>query len=369
MKIAQVCPYDLSRPGGVKNHIFGLSDELEKMGHELTIIAPNGQANSNDSKIRLFGRNRSLKISGTKIDLNIALGEDRKNLKAFLQSQQFDIIHYHTFWNPMIPYQVWKHSSARNIVTFHDTPKQKWLGKTVMPMAASVIFRMMDKVISVSNSQASNIGGADHPRIRIIPNGLEIAEYQLPIGKLDEFDDGKFNLLFLGRLEPRKGVIYALEAFKSLKKSTPELRLIIAGEGQEKELVTSFIKDNQLDDVRVLGQVNEATKIALLKTADLYLAPAIFGESFGIVLLEAMASGVPMVGFGNEGYLNIIPEQWAPFFPKPKDQQAFTDAINTMITQKSTRDDMIAWGLEAVKKYEWSFIAQEVEKIYLSALK
>jgi len=369
MKIAQVCPYDLSRPGGVKNHIFGLSDELEKLGHEVTIIAPNGMEQSSDSRVRLFGRNRSLKISGTKIDLNVALGEDRKNMKSFLHSQQFDIIHYHTFWNPLIPYQVWKQSRARNIVTFHDTPKQKWLGKTVMPVAASVIFRMMDRVISVSASQASNIGGADHPRIKIIPNGLEIAEYQLPSNKISEFDDRKFNLLFLGRLEPRKGVIYALEAFKSLKESTSELRLIVAGEGQEKELVTSFIRDHKLEDVVVLGQVDEPTKISLLKSADLYLAPAIFGESFGIVLLEAMASGLPMVGFGNEGYLNIIPDKWARFFPKPKDQQAFTDAINTMITQKRIRDDMITWGLEAVKKYEWSFIAQEVEKIYLSALK
>ncbi|MEQ9217243.1 MAG: glycosyltransferase family 4 protein [Cyclobacteriaceae bacterium] len=369
MKIAQVCPYDLSRPGGVKNHIFGLSDELEKFGHTVTIIAPNGSEPSHDNRIRLFGRNRSLKISGTKIDLNVALGDDRRNMKSFLHSQQFDIIHYHTFWNPLIPYQVWKHSNARNIVTFHDTPKQKWLGKTVMPMVASVIFRMMDRVISVSNSQANNIGGADHPRIKIIPNGLEIAEYQSPAVKMSEFDDGKFNLLFLGRLEPRKGVIYVLEAYRSLKNSNPQLRLIIAGEGQEKELVTSYTRDHKLKDVVVLGQVDEPTKISLLKSADLYLAPAIFGESFGIVLLEAMASGLPMVGFGNEGYLNIIPDIWARFFPKPRDQQAFTEAVNTMINQKTIRDDMITWGLEAVKKYEWSFIAREVEKIYLSALK
>ena len=101
MKIAQVCPYDLSRPGGVKNHIFSLSKALERLGHQVTIIAPyHGEQSKNN--IYHFGRNRNLNISGTKIDINIALGKEKKELKNFLKREAFDIIHFHTFWNPML---------------------------------------------------------------------------------------------------------------------------------------------------------------------------------------------------------------------------------------------------------------------------
>ncbi|XOV93990.1 MAG: glycosyltransferase family 4 protein [Bacteroidota bacterium] len=367
MKIAQVCPYDLSRPGGVKNHIICLSNELESLGHEVQIIAPSGEQKQVDHRIHLFGRNRSLKISGTKIDLNIALKDEKKALKDYLKSQHFDIIHYHTFWNPVLPFQVWKHSKAKNIATFHDTPKHIWLGKTVMPLTASMIFKMMDKVISVSASQASHIGGKN-VKLQIIPNGIDLETYLKPIKKAEASDNEKFTLLFLGRLEPRKGIIYALKSYLELKKEYNQLKLIIAGDGQEKELITSFVKEHELNDVEVLGQVSDEMKLSLMRKADLYLGPAIHGESFGIVLLEAMASGLPMVGFGNEGYLNIIPEQWREFFPEPKNQGAFTRAIQRMINEKSLRDKMIKWGHNEVRKYDWKKVVKEIESIYLDAL-
>ncbi|CAN0308666.1 unnamed protein product, partial [Chrysoparadoxa australica] len=155
MKIAQVCPYDFSRPGGVKNHITSLSKELRLLGHEVKIITPHSSSGSNDPEVSSFGKNRSINISGTKIDVNIALGNERKSLKRFLKEEDFDIIHYHTFWNPVLPFQVWFNSKAKNVATFHDTPKSKWVGKTIMPVAASLVISMMDKVISVSKTQAN----------------------------------------------------------------------------------------------------------------------------------------------------------------------------------------------------------------------
>ena len=367
MKIAQVCPYDLSRPGGVKNHIFSLSEALGKLGHQVSIIAPD-HGESSKNNIHYFGKNRSLNISGTKIDINIALGKERKELKRFIENEKFDIIHYHTFWNPILPFQVWNHSQAKNICTFHDTPKSKLIGKTIMPLAAKLVFKMMDQVISVSRTQAKFIGGLNPQKVKIIPNGINLSPFKKSKAQ-KIFDDGKFNLLFLGRLEPRKGVGYALKAYQNLRSENENIRLIIAGDGQERSLVESFMRDHPTDDIEFLGQVDEATKYNLLKTANLYLATAIYGESFGIVLLEAMASGLPMVGFGNEGYLNIISDQWQEYFPSPKDLKNLTLGIKKMIQDEGIRKKMRDWGIEEVKKYDWKILAKEIETIYTDSLK
>ncbi len=369
MKIAQVCPYDFSRPGGVKNHIICLSEELKKLGHEVKIITPAATKDYQEIEAYPFGKNRALNIAGTRIDINVALGNERKLLKEFMVKEDFDIIHYHTFWNPALPFQVWNNSKAKNIVTFHDTPKSKLVGKTIMPIAAKFIFKMMDKVISVSKSQARYISGINHKKVSVIPNGIDTSHYQSRVPKLKAYDDGKFNLLFLGRLEPRKGILYALEAFLRLKNENNNLRLIIAGDGQEKSLAETFIKDHQLTDVIMSGQISDSAKYTLLQSADLYLATAIYGESFGIVLLEAMAAGLPMTGFANEGYMNIIPEEWEMCFVKPKDLDGLTTSIKRMIENPELRQEMKKWGLKEVKRYAWDKIGKQIEQLYFSTLK
>jgi len=362
MKIAQVCPYDFSRPGGVKNHIESLTKYLIHGSHDVKIITP--LPDTNQPNVYHFGANRSLNLGGTKIDINIALGKDRKALKNFLKEEKFDVIHFHTFWNPALPFQVRRYSQAKHVATFHDTPKSEWIGKTVMPLAAKAVFNLMDAVISVSNSQASYINRFSKYPISIIPNGIDLEYYQQPIEPDSRFMDGKFNLLFLGRLEPRKGLIYALKSFKILKKENPDLRLIIAGDGDESVLAEAFIRENNLEDIELLGFVSEEEKLQLLKTADLYLAPAIFGESFGIVLLEAMAAGTPIAGFANAGYLNVLNQEQQKFFSSPKDLAGLTSYIRLLIKDQNTREQLISIGKKEVEKYDWKLLTEDILEVY-----
>ncbi len=365
MKIAQVCPYDFSRPGGVKAHIVSLSNQLTKLGHEVKILAPNINASQiNEPNIHLFGRNRSVNLGGTKIDINIALGQELKELKQFLIAEKFDIIHFHTIWNPMLPFQIRWNSKAKHVATFHDTPKNQFIGKTLMPLAAKAIFKFLDKVISVSDTQATYINKFSSKPISIIPNGIDLELYQKETGRIESYQDGKFNLLFLGRLEPRKGVLYALESFNQLKTRHSSLRLIIAGDGDERPMVESFIKKHNLLDVKLLGFVSEEEKRQLLKTVDLYIAPAVYGESFGIVLLEAMASGTTMAGFANAGYKNILSIEMRKHFPKPGDQLGLIESIENLIKHPSERERLTKEGIEEVKKYDWEIIARQIDQIY-----
>ena len=370
MKIAQVCPYDFARPGGVKSHIESLSHYLRKQGHEVTIIAPTSDKTIHtDNNTVFFGKTRGLQLGGTKIDVNIVSGHEYRDLKAFLRRQNFDVIHYHTIWNPLIPFQIRYLSKAKNVATFHDTPGSGLFGKIagslLMPAAAAVIFRLLDQVISVSPSQAAYITRFSAKEVSIIPNGIDLQLFNDEVNPYQKYGDGMFNLLFLGRLEPRKGLFYALEAYHALKPKHPQLRLLIAGDGNERQAAEKFCREKQLNDVVFLGFVAERDKAALIKRAHVMLAPALYGESFGIVLLEAFACGTPVVGFGNAGYKNIVGgTPYGEFFPEPGDLQTFTQRLDALIEHPQRRDELKLWGFSEAKKYDWKVLTEKVLEVY-----
>ncbi|MEQ6120660.1 glycosyltransferase family 4 protein [Reichenbachiella sp. MALMAid0571] len=379
MKIAQVCPYDFSRPGGVKNHIIGLTNALRTHGYQVDILTPL-ISNPDDellAGVYQFGKKKSTTSRSTKIDLSLALGSEVKRLRAHLKKEQYDIIHYHNGWTPFLSYQIRFLSffqKTKHLATFHDTPTDSWIGKYLvgkglMPFGAFVMSFLGQAGISVSSSQSKYIKGLFFKPMNIIPNGIDLQVYEAEQEISEEYNDGKFNLLFVGRLEPRKGVLYALKAFALLKGRYEDIRLIIAGDGDGKEEAEAYVRDQKLDDVVFTGYIEENEKLKLMNTANVFLAPALFGESFGIVLLEAMAMGIPMVGFGNEGYKNVIKGEWLEYFPKPRDLDTFTKSLEKLYLNSDVRNRMITWGRKEVKQYDWKAVSSKVLKVYKEILK
>ncbi|WP_370090161.1 glycosyltransferase family 4 protein [Ekhidna sp.] len=364
MKIALVCPYDFSRPGGVKSHIVSLAKHLAMIGHQIKILAPNINVNLVEEKnVHFFGRNRSVNIGGTKIDVNIALGEEKKALKSFLEKEKFDIIHYHTIWNPLLPFQVLRHSKTKQVATFHDTPKSQFVGDWIMPTVARGIFTFLDQIISVSKSQSGYISRFSKREIHIIPNGIDLEEIASIAPEKSSRNDEFFQLFFMGRLEPRKGVMHALKAFHQLKLRYPKMKLVIAGDGDGRAEVEKYIADHSLQDVEMLGFVDEKTKYRLLKESEIYLAPALYGESFGIVLLEAMAVGTPIAGYANAGYKNVITHEMMDGFAEPEKLDQFVSCIENLIPSPK-REALAKHGLEEVKKYDWAEVSKKINSIY-----
>ena len=365
MKIALVCPYDFSRPGGVKSHIVSLSKHLTMIGHHVKIIAPNINAKLvHEKNVHFFGKNRSVNIGGTKIDVNVALGDEKKALKDFLHSEHFDVIHYHTIWNPLLPFQVLKHSKTKQIATFHDTPKSEFVGDWIMPTVARGVFTFLDQIISVSKSQCGYISRFSKRKIHIIPNGIDLEEIAGLAPEKTSRKDNHYQMFFMGRLEPRKGVMHALRAFHQLKKRYPQMRLVIAGDGDGRAEVENYIADHSLHDVELLGFVDEKTKYKLLKESEVYLAPALYGESFGIVLLESMAVGTPIAGYANSGYKNVITDQMMEGFAEPGNLDQLIACIEKLIPS-AKRAELSKHGLEEVKKYDWAEVSKEVNEVYL----
>ena len=169
----------------------------------------------------------------------------------------------------------------------------------------------------------------------------------------------------MGRLEERKGLIYLLRAFKILNKRYFNLRLIVVGEGPLRSDCENWVKKNKLNNVVFEGAAKEGTVPPYYRSADIYCSPAIYGESFGIVLIEAMASGTPVVAFANEGYKTVLEKgKGKRFLVRPKDYKTLAKKLEMLIKSLQLRKEMSEWGIQEAKKYSWPRIADQVLAFY-----
>ena len=187
------------------------------------------------------------------------------------------------------------------------------------------------------------------PKI-VIPNGIDLEKFNPAVPKIKKFLDGKTNILFVGRIEERKGLIYLLKAYKILKKRHKNIRLIIVGEGNLKKECQNWAKEQKLRDVVFEGKI-EGDKIPhYFTTCDIFAAPAIYGESFGIVLLEAMASGKSIAGFAIPAYKEVLKGKGKEFLVKPKNWRGLARKIEILIKDEEKRKEMGEWGRERSPK-------------------
>lgn len=378
MNIIQVCPYDLSIPGGVQTHINQLSNELASKNHNVMVFAPRpkkaGFDRSFDGEVRYITHSKRLGIWGTSIDVSILNREEKKSVESIISEFKPDVIHFHTIWNPFMQHQLLKliPKGVKKVGTFHDTPPErglgKWIGANLMRLASKYYLPKVDEIISVSVTQARAMGIdiQDAPtNFRVIPNGIEIKDFEPAPETQSERDE--FKLIFVGRLEKRKGVPDLLHIYKSLQADPDigQLSLDILGNGPESAQVDQAIHSKELEGITHIQNANDNQKTQLIREADLMIAPSLFGESFGIVLLEAMALGTKVVGYGNKGYLNIGKLYGVENFPKPGDRDALFEIIKKHITQSKTSSHLIRKGLEIAQSHDWRLLAKEIEKIYL----
>jgi phosphatidylinositol alpha-mannosyltransferase len=205
----------------------------------------------------------------------------------------------------------------------------------------------------------------------IIPNGVNLSEFNPEVAKIDRFEKtdpyGKrqINILFVGRIEERKGLIYLLQAYKLLQAKYDNLRLIIVGDGPLKEECQKYATDNGLNNIHWEGTQAGPIISHYYASCDIYCSPAIFGESFGIVLLEAMACGKPVVGYANQGYKELLKgTKGEEFLVEPKNIEELASKIEKLSEDEKLRKEMGGWGIEESKKYSWEKVADQVLEFY-----
>jgi len=373
MKIALVSPYDFAHPGGVTSHISSLERYLTRLGHEVKVIAPASRPISSfgDRFIRI-GTPLPFRASDSviRISISIRLGP---RIKAVLAEEKFDIIHLHEPFMPMLCSAMLRFSDTVNVGTFHachGKPGYNW-GR---PISTLMIRRRVQKLhgrIAVSEPAMSFAKDNLPPgAYEIIPNGIDLEHFSPDVPPIEEFCDGKQNILFLGRLEFRKGLNYLLKAYLEVKQEIPNSRLIVVGPGTRlRKRYEKWVRRHHLeDDVIFVGFVSESDKPRYYKTADIYCAPATSRESQGIVLLEAMAVGKPIVASNIEGYATVVTHGQDGLLVPPADNKSLARALISLMNDESLRQQMGANGRSKAIGYSWEHIARKVLDYYVRVL-
>ncbi len=370
MKIALVSPYDFGYPGGVANHISSLEHHLTQMGHEVKVIAPASKAVSTfGDRFIPVGKPRPVPSSGSIARITISL-RLAPRIKAILDEEKFDIIHLHEPLCPMLCTTVLRLSQTANVGTFHaDGSIGYSLGKPFSTIFLKRWFSKLDGKIAVSQPAMEFVNKHFPGYYNIIPNGVDLDHFSPGVSPIDEFCDGKMNILFVGRLEKRKGLSYLLEAYKQIKQEIPNSRLIIVGPGTRlRKKYEKWVVRNGLNDVVFVGYVSYDELPRYYQTADIVCSPATGRESFGIVLLEAMAVGKPIVASNIDGYASLVTHGVDGLLVPPKNKEMLAQALISLMTNQSLRQQMGAGGRLEAQGYGWEQIAQRVVSYYIRVL-
>ena len=370
MKIALVSPYDYPYPGGVTEHIAHLEAHFTRQGHDVRIIAPSSSDHEELAKGRVLKVGSVVPIpsngSVARITLSLRLSG---RVKRILREEQFDIVHLHEPLTPALPLTVLHHSHAVNIGTFHrygGTHLMYYYGKPILRR----FFNRLDGRIAVSEAALRFVSRHFPAKYIIIPNGIDLADFGAHIRPIDELRDGKLNILFVGRLDKRKGFSFLLRAYLRVKQEIPNVRLIVVGAYSEKNRrrYASFVERHDLADVHFVGYVSKGELARFYRTCDVFCAPSTGGESFGIILLEAMASGRPIVASNIDGYRSVVENGREGLLVPPRDDEALAAGLLRLLRDADLRAQMGENGMATAQRYAWDKIGDRVLAYYRAVL-
>jgi phosphatidylinositol alpha-mannosyltransferase len=367
VKIALVSPYDYPYPGGVTSHVLHLYREFTELGHQVRIMAPSSNRNleREESDVYRIGGVRRVPANGSiaRITLSFRLA---RRVREVLASEQFDVVHAHEPLMPSLPPTVLRFSDAVNIGTFHAY-RGSYYGYFYGRPVLRRVFSNLDGRIAVSRAAKRFVRQYFMAPYKVIPNGVEVERFDPSrVEPLPEFDDGRPNILFVGRPEKRKGVGYLLRAYPHIKDAFPGARFIVVGAGDWSDSpYRAYIERHGMRDIVVVGRVSDESLPRYYRSAHVFCSPAVQGESFGIVLLEAMAAGLPVVASDIEGYRQLLTDEREGLMVPPRNAEALANAVCSILQDHELARRLGAAGLETAALYSWQRVADQILDFYV----
>ena len=362
MKIALVSPYDWMVPGGVNSHCAQLRDEFVAAGHDVRIVAPASRATGDEGLITVGKRPVSIPASGSlaRISLSLTLGPP---VRRVLAEEQFDVVHVHEPFMPVLPIHFLRYSEAVNVGTFHASREKAQFFYSWGRRHLRRWFRRLDGKIAVSAAAAGFVEEYFPGYYNIIPNGVNVERFSAPAPPLKRYQDGKQNILFVGRPEKRKGLEHLINAYERVKRQRPDTRLIVVGAGKFGRYERT-VKSKRLADVEFCGYVTDEDLPRYHQAADVFCAPATGFESQGIVLLEAMAAGLPIVASNIEGYAGVLTHGVEGLLVLPGDDAGLADALLQLLSDAPGRKRMANQASRRAQAFAWQRVSQQVLSYY-----
>jgi phosphatidyl-myo-inositol alpha-mannosyltransferase len=371
MKIGLVCPYNIAYGGGVQKLVLAYQAELARRGHDAYIITPEPREMRED-----FQHDHVIFLgSGTEVanplhttgQVSAGLNEE---IDEVLNEYKFDVLHFHEPGVPMLGRQMLARSNTVNVATFHAAFPETVVGRTFARVATPYIkplLRLIDEYVAVSPAAAEYVHELTGMPVAIIPNPIDTKHYKPP--KTRDDSGLRKTILYVGRLEGRKGVHFLLRAFALLEQKRPDVSLLIAGDGTDREKLERQARHLNLKNVEFVGYVTEAQKLEYLQTCDLFCAPSAYGESFGLVLLEAMATGLVTVAGNNPGYRSVLTGLGAISLVSPRREDDFAHRLDILLYENSLRKLWRDWAKSEIKQYNVRVIIDQYEALYERAIK
>lgn len=368
MRILFVSPFDFGVTGGVNEHIIQLDRQFGAMGHETRILAPTSThlGEQDDGHVYRLGAAVPIPANGSMARITLSPLVINK-VRRFLDKEHFDVIHLHEPLAPMLPLAVLLFSKSANVGTFHAARTNNLFYLYTKP-ALDMFHGRLDAKIAVSEPAREHADSHFPGQYEIVPNGVSLAQFSQDVQPLPNLMDGRKNILFMGRYnEPRKGFRYLIRAFPMVREQFPEARLIVVGQGDQ-ERYERFLYQHDMHDVLFAGFSDPELKPRYYASADVFCAPSTGRESFGLILVEAMASGAPVVASAIPGYQGVITHGETGLLVEPKDAQSLAMGLVRILADTDLRQRLTTNALEHVRQYDWERVAARVKTVYELAL-
>jgi phosphatidylinositol alpha-mannosyltransferase len=363
MRIVQISPYSWDAPGGVQVHIGQLSRHLRERGHDVLVLAPGDQPGFREHA-RIVGRPYAVSVNGSVARLCFSRRSARVIAKA-LDVFGPDVIHVHDPLTPSTSMLGVLQKTAPVVATFHSYfARDHFEGKVYTALAPLLrpVWRRVDRHLAVSAAARDSVCSRmrDDTRVDIIPNGADVDVFArakpavLPPGR---------RLLFVGRLEPRKGFPVAVKAFALLAQEFADLQLVVVGDGADRPGVETLPPEIR-GRVLMLGKVSNDALPTFHHAADVFISPATGSESFGIVLVEAMAVGVPVVASDIAGYRDVARQNTEALLVSPSDPHALAQGVRRVLQDPALAQRLRRNGQLRARTFAWENIVERIEGVY-----
>jgi phosphatidyl-myo-inositol alpha-mannosyltransferase len=360
MRIGMVCPYSIDVPGGVQSHVLQLAEVMRARGHTVSVLAPSSPHVKLPDYVVSAGKAVPIPYNGSIARLQFSPMVHGK-VRRWLAEGDFDVLHLHEPNAPSLSMWALRVAEGPIVATFH-TSTTKSLTLTVVrgllrPMHEKIVGRIA--VSDLARRWQMEALGSDAVEI---PNGVDVAAFA-DAPPLDGYPRPGRTVLFLGRYdEPRKGMTVLLDALPKLVEHFPGVEVLVVGRGDESEVREAA--GGLVRHLRFLGQVDDAGKRSELRSADVYCAPHTGGESFGIVLVEAMAAGAAVVASDLHAFRRVLRDGAIGRLVPAGDGLALADGLIELLRDDAARRRYIREGRTAVGRYDWPVVADQIMRVY-----
>jgi len=366
LKVGLVFDDSLDSNDGVAQHVKTVGAWLVRQGHEVDYLV-------GETKIKQWAGGRVLSLSNNqKVKFNsnrlsVPIGTSSAKIKQLLENNRYDVLHVMMPFSPLMGQKIVRHAAPNTAIigTFHIYPAglTAAAGTRLLRLAYGSTLKKFTTFISVSTAAADFARRSLGIRSTVIPNPVDVSFYRSILKPMA--DNDRRRIVFLGRLVKRKGCRQLIEAFARLSRKVGRVELIIAGTGSEERKLKALVRKRQIADrIEFLGFIEESEKPALLASADIACFPSLFGESFGIVLVEAMAAGAGVVlGGDNPGYRTVLKDQ-PKLLVDPNDSAGFAARLDELLSNKRTASAIHKWQETQVSMYDIETVGRQILKIY-----